>query len=237
MPDLNDSREASAATGWKALAGKLVWGCLVIGSVAAGYWAFTAWWPERPAQLRASDIRSPTPAEPVNPFAAEHGTNLIVYYFTASDCGWSRILNQHDPVRSLRAQLRSVHGASYAQVRVVGVDLDTDLDKGLQFLTKSGNGSLAGAFDQVIIGGSWLNEQIVRLGWREGVIKPGLPQILVIERPINTKSYLSTFKIEVGNDRVVANLGGDVSIRNWIKQGYPLDTTGTTAHAAARPLR
>lgn len=235
MPELNDSRRASATRRRNVIAANLLWGCLLLVSIAAGYWAFTAWGPRKPPELSAADISRSTPSEPVNPFAAEHGTNLIVYYFTASDCGWSRILNQHDPVRSLRNQLRSIHGTAYSQVRVIGVDLDTDLDKGLQFLTKSANGSLAGAFDQVIVGGSWLNDQVVRLGWREGIIKPGLPQILVIERPINTEAYVSTLKIEVGIDRVVANLAGDVSIRNWIKQGYPLAKAGSVV-SAGRPL-
>jgi hypothetical protein len=204
---------------------------ILIASIGASYSAATAFWPKT-RLLHRTDIRSSTPqGEPVNPFASSNGTNLVVYVFTASDCGWSVLLGQGEAVRSLRTQLRSVHGSAYAQITIVGVGLDRDVGTGLRFLTDLGDGSISNAFDQVVVGGSWLNEQIIRLVWREGVIEPALPQILVVERPVDTASYVETHKIEVQHDRVVANLRGERQITQWMDAGYPVGRTETVTPA------
>lgn len=209
----------------KTVSAAMVSSVVLIASVVASYSAATALWPKT-RLLHRSDIRSSTPqGEPVNPFASSNGTNLVVYVLTASDCGWSVLLGQGEAVRSVRTRLRAVYGASYAQVTVVGVGLDKDLSAGLKFLTDLGDGSISNAFDQVVVGGSWLNEEIVRLVWREGVIEAALPQILVVERAVNTESYIETHKIEVQNDRIVANLRGERQITQWMDAGYPLGKT------------
>lgn len=158
-----------------------------------------------------------------NPFASADGTHLIAFVITASNCGWSTRPNTMKAMGSIRTQLRAEYGAAYAAVRVVGVALDRDLDAGLQFLSDIGEGQPGGAFDQVIVGGSWLNEQIVRFVWREGIAQAASPQVVVIERPVSTSSYLSTASIEVQNDRFLTNPAGSADIVQWIREGLPLD--------------
>ena len=200
-------------------------------SVAASYWVTSAWWSHGGQRIHRSDIRSSTPVgEPVNPFASANGTHLIAYFFTASDCGWSRLLSQSTAVKDMAVRLRSLPATSYAQVSVVGVDLDEDIDVGLKTLSQLGKGT----FDQVIVGGSWLNEQIVRLVWRDGVIEPSLPQVFIIERPINTESYVSDYKIVVDDDRIVGTLVGERQITNWMRDGYPIPPRGAVPSADAR---
>lgn len=211
-------------SGWRVTASKALPVCVLIGSIAAAYSASSEWVADRGAQISRSEGLGPdveVEGEPYNPFASEHGTNLIVYLFVDSQCGWSQLLAAHDPVHSLRAKVRSVHG-SYAQVRVIGVDLDEDLEVGLRFLETLGNGSVSEAFDQIIVGGSWLNDHMVRLAWREGTIEASTPQVLIIERPVDVESYASTYAIELGEDRVVANLVGHDEITEWMREGYPI---------------
>jgi hypothetical protein len=206
----------------KALVIRSLWVCLIGSSVVGSYWATTAWWPTR-YRLHSSDIKgSENPGPPVNPFASSHGTNLVVYIFTASDCGWSKLVIQKEAFRTIGAKVRSIHGASYARVTVIGVSLDEDVNLGVEHLKRFGNGKIANAFDQIVIGGSWLNEQIVQMVWREKVIQAALPQILIIERPVDTGSYLTDHSIRVEDSRIVASLTGERQISRWIEGGYQL---------------
>lgn len=127
-----------------------------------------------------------------------------------------------EAIRSLRRQIRSEHGNSYAQISVVGVALDADPDAGLQFLLDLGDGTPSGAFDQISAGGSWLNEQAVRLFWRQQAAVAVIPQVIVIERRVDTGSYLSHAEIRVQDDTVVANPYGHEAILDWLEQGTPL---------------
>jgi hypothetical protein len=175
------------------------------------------------ARFHESKVREATRGPLVNPFASANGTHLIAFVITASDCGWSQRPSMMEAMGSLRSKLRTKHGANYAQVSVIGVALDEDLDAGLRFLSQLGKGKPGGAFDQVVVGGSWLNEQIVRFVWRDSVAEAASPQVIVIERPVNTESYLSTFTIGIKNDRVVTNRTGR-EIFEWISDGLPVDS-------------
>ena len=198
--------------------------CVVLGSAIISYAGVSIWSGEPdsiPAAFRISNKGARR--APVNPFASANGTHLIGFVVTASDCGWSTRPEGMDAIRTIRARMRSMHGGAYAQVSTIGVALDKDIDAGLRFLSKLGEGKPSGAFDQIVVGGSWLNEQIVRFVWRERVTEARLPQVLVIERPVNTQSYLLTYRIGVEGDTVVANPGGMAEIITWLKQGAPLN--------------
>lgn len=196
-------------------------------------YAGTSFWQQQgrpePTVSRSTEIASGD--APVNPLASASGTHLIAFVVTASDCGWSSRPTGMEAIRTLRAQMRSVHGGSYAHVSVVGVALDADLDAGLKFLSDLGDGKPGGAFDQVIVGGSWLNEHIVRFVWRDRVAQAGVPQVIVIERPIDAASYVLNSTIAVQDDKVVANPFGTRELVRWIRRGMPLNTVRTVATA------
>jgi len=126
-------------------------------------------------------------------------------------------------VSSIRGKLRATHGKSYAQITVIGVALDSAPDKGIAFLTGIGKDQTDASFDQIIAGGSWLNEQIVRLVWRERMTEAASPQVLVVERTVITDEYLAKSTIGVRADRVLVNPTGNKEIVNWVTQGVPLD--------------
>ena len=126
-------------------------------------------------------------------------------------------------VGSIREQLQTVHADTYARVSVIGVALDRDPEVGFSFLSDMSAGDVYTAFDQVVIGGSWLNEQVVRLVWRDAVAEAATPQVIVIERMLKTDSYLAAGGIQAGSDKLIANFVGSADIMTWIDQGVPLD--------------
>lgn len=217
----------SMSSRWRVWATNSLWATIVLGSMAGSYTVVGVWVQQRRADAAAArrSAAVQNEAAPVNPFASANGTHLIAYVVTASDCGWSTQPGVMAAIRTMRTKLQSVHGASYAQVSVVGVALDKNLDEGLRFLSSVGNGTAGEIFDQVIVGGSWLNEQIVRFVWREGVTIAASPQVLIIERPVNTESYLSNWTIGVQDDTVVTSKLGSDEIVSWINRGVPLERT------------
>jgi hypothetical protein len=122
--------------------------------------------------------------------------------------------------RDLRSALRKAHGQNYAQITVVAVDIDQDVNDGIQFLAKIGGGSSGSAFDQVIVGGSWLNEQIVRFVWRDKVARATTPQVILLERGVDTSAFPTA--IEVAGDRVIATFSGEREIVSWLARGVPI---------------
>ncbi len=155
-----------------------------------------------------------------NPLAAANGKHLLAYVVTASDCGWSRLPTAMASFRNLRSALRKAHGKNYAQVTVVAVDIDENADTGVRFLAELAGGSSSSAFDQVIVGGSWLNEQIVRFVWRDKVAKASIPQVILVERLLDTSAFPRS--IEVAGDRVIATFSGEREIVSWVDRGVPI---------------
>ena len=131
--------------------------------------------------------------------------------------------------------MRSTHGSAYAQISVVGVDLDADLTKGLAFLGQIGGGRISGAFDQILVGGSWLNDKALQVIWSDKTITAALPQVLVVERSVGTDDYLKTYRVTVGSDQVVANIVGETDLWLWARQGYRLGVPGAPTVGAERP--
>lgn len=160
---------------------------------------------------------------PANPFASVDGAHLVAFVIGASDCGWSNLPDIREAFGLIRERMRAAYGNAYAHIEVVGVAIDEDPEAGLTYLSDIGGGTVGTAFDQIAVGGSWLNEQIVRFAWREGKAAASTPQVIVVERLVDTSSYSSESTIKTGDDLVVANARGRKDILRWLEQGLPLD--------------
>lgn len=205
---------------------------VLVGAIVASYMGFSAWRQQRSDVWVSTSPRHPGESvdanAAANPFASANGTHLIAFVVTASECGWSNQPAVMDAIGALRTTIRSAHKESFAHVSVVGVLLDENLDEGLRFASDMGKGRLDGAFDQLIIGGSWLNEQIVRMVWRDRVARAATPQVLVIQRSVNTQGYLTDKRIFVEGDTVVANVVGGSDLLSWVSRGMPLEGKAVT---------
>lgn len=195
---------------------------IVLASMSASYFGLSTLLQERSLGARARIIAEDRSRDPVNPFASADGMHLIAFVITASDCGWSKQQPIMEAIRGVRTALRAKYGADYARVSVVGVALDNDPSVGMQFLVDIGGGSISESFDQVIAGGSWLNEQIVRFVWREKLTQAASPQIVLIRRPVTTSSYLATSTISVPDDELLGSVMGSSQIVQWLDDGMPL---------------
>jgi hypothetical protein len=235
---LKDNREfdgrSNVTVVGSALARRILAVPLLLGSMSVSYLAVVAWGAQNSrseAKVFGGGVQADAPDNdaPVNPFASANGTHLIAFVLTASDCGWSRIPESMEAVGRIRDQIRSTHGDSYAQVTVVGVALDRDIEAGIGFLSEIGKGKPGRSFDQVMIGGGWLNEQVVRFAWRERIAEAVTPSVIVIERPVNTESYVSTSTIDAQADRLLVKLQGRLQIVAWMNAGMPLNNSDSVS--------
>ncbi len=173
------------------------------------------------------DHGNPVPARPTTnppsaPFASAHGRHLLAVTIIASDCGWSSHPSTMKAIGSVRRRLTAEHGERYAKVSVVGVVLDEDLETGMRFLRDIAGTELENAFDQLVMGGSWLNEQLMQLVWRNPAIEAATPQLILVERTVDTSAYESIGVIGAGEDIIVGNIIGAGEIEEWIEQQVPI---------------
>ena len=217
-------REYANAKTWMELTRKLALpGFVLVSSIAASYFVASRWLVSAPLPAHVVSETSGAAATLTNPFGHANGMNLIAYVIVSSDCGWSTMPTVKTALGSIREELEAVHGSSYAHISVIGVALDRDLEAGLRFLSDLGNGETASVFDQIIVGGSWLNEQVIRLVWRQGIAEAASPQVMVIERLVDTDTYPLTSSIQLQSDRPLASLVGSTEIIQWIDDGLPLN--------------
>lgn len=174
----------------------------------------------------ASPRAQPTANRPIpNPYGSSTGANLVAFVITASDCGWSRQPEVLAAVRKLPDALRNHHGDRFRSISIIAVLIDSDLELGLRFFKEvSGNHQI---FDQVSIGGGWLNEEAIRLMWSRHSVLPASPQIVLMSRQVDASEYLSNSRIRVTGDSILAEVSGSRQIAEWIRNGTPLpDSTG-----------
>ena len=77
----------------------------------------------------------------------------------------------------------------------------------------------------------WLNEEAVRLYWRERAAPPLTPQVIVVERPVDTTSYVTDSTIRVKEDTVAAVVDGLRGILDWLDNDMPLSTASSGSSA------
>lgn len=198
-----------------------MWAVVLLVSIAVSY-TVVGIWRER---LTTSRMR-PVATNPL--FSPGDGIHLIAYVLTAADCGWSNHPSMLAAYKTIRNVLKTFHGDKYAEISVIGVALDQNLSAGFNFLASIGGGTPEGAFDQIAVGGTWLNEQIVKFVWREHAAEPATPQIVLVERPVDAGSYRETYTLKVEADSIIAVKSGADLILSWLQQGAPLPTRGIT---------
>jgi hypothetical protein len=142
------------------------------------------------------------------------GNYLIAYVMVSGSCAACRDERTKTAVRSLRDSLRSLHSAAFAKISVIGVDID-GIESGVKYLRTYGP-----AFDELSIGGAWMNEVMTRVVWRNAAARAEVPAIVLFQRRVDARRYPED--IMVGDDSVLLAVGGRDSIVRWVNAGTPL---------------
>lgn len=141
------------------------------------------------------------------------GKQLLAYVFLASRCGHCQQPETKQAVRTLRRRLKMAAESTFAATTVVGVAVEGLIPEGVSYLTNIG----LTAFDEISIGNAWLNEQISRFTWREHVMEPAVPQVVLVSRSLDAAA--APFNVTLGSDSVLAVLTGRKAVTDWIERG------------------
>lgn len=145
------------------------------------------------------------------------GRYLVAFVLLSSECGFSTEKETKKAIPALRASLHASQGKAFAKVSVVGIAIDDDLDVGMRYLQSLGRS----VFDELSVGGSWLNELVTALVWRNGVATPETPQVVLVERRVDASEYPRN--IDVQRDSVLLKVTGRDDLIAWVNHGTPLD--------------
>jgi hypothetical protein len=140
------------------------------------------------------------------------GRELVMVFVGASFCrahqreGFPEALEQAKVAMAAEAARQDV------QFRAIGVSMDWQPEEAIEFLNKFGR------FDEMALGGNWVNQAVIRYVWRDLPGRPSVPQVILLERTIE-KAQSS---VNVVNEQVVRRLTGTAEITAWAKAGAPL---------------
>jgi len=142
-----------------------------------------------------------------------NGPQIQVVLIGSAGCGASRQPAFVSAFRQIRARFEQLRGQTGMHVSFVGVALDRVIEDGLAFLSE------LGPFDQVSVGGDWLNDEAVRFLWRDLPGAGGIPQVLVVRRSLlKTSTWY-----RLGRDAVVLRKVGIEALSAWAMAGAPVN--------------
>jgi hypothetical protein len=129
----------------------------------------------------------------------DDGPEIVVVLIGSAGCAASRQNTLSNAMDQLRATLLEASSRQGLRVAFLGVALDTHISSGLRWLTS------VGPFDQVSVGGNWLNLAAV--------------QIVVLRRVVTIASDSQSVVVEP--DVLVSRLRGVQEIINWATSDEP----------------
>jgi len=139
------------------------------------------------------------------------GTEVVMVFVGSSLCRANS--EEGFPAAMERAKVAAARRAAAEgkRFRAIAVAIDDDPGAGWKFVRKFGR------FDEVSLGGNWINHDVVRYVWRDFPFRPGIPQVVVVERQVR-KGKTS---VEVSPEHEVRRLLGTEEIRRWGDAGAP----------------
>jgi hypothetical protein len=143
-----------------------------------------------------------------------NGRQILAVYIGATDCQpciwppFKTSLKQMWPLLDAHAQ------RAQAAFATLGVAINDDADSGAAMLAPLSQ------FDEVSLGGGWVNHVAEHYIWTDSTGVPAIPQVLVIARDVNSSKGKSQWSVT--NSRVLARVVGAEAIRAWIAKGAPV---------------
>lgn len=189
----------------------------LFGSMAIFYVGATTWRQRHPGRAEriaaeASEAQAASKRFPT-------GRYLLAYVFVSSQCGFCTEKGTERAIAEMRDSLRAHQLGSFADVTVIGVSLDQDVEAGTTYLESLGR--LGATFDQTSVGGSWLNEFAAQMIWRRALARPATPQVVLMVRHVDAEQFPRN--IEVQADSLLLNITGRDSLITWVNSGTPVD--------------
>lgn len=165
---------------------------------------------------RPATTRNAADSSPRIPFPS--GRYLVAFVLVSSKCGFCTEPWARKALGEVRDSLQRTQGKTFAHTSVIGVAIDDDLQAGVRYL--QGFRGRRTSFDELSIGGSWLNEIVTSLVWRDGLATAEVPQVVLVERRVDARGYPGN--IAVRRDSMLLRVVGREDVIAWVNAGTPL---------------
>lgn len=208
------------AAGWPGMPRGLALLSIVAVLTATSYRVTSAWLGSSAGGRRSAPNAHVSASTSHRGLDVPSGRYLIAFVLLSSECGFCTEKSTKKAVGDLRASLHASQGKAFAKVSVVGVAIDPDLRAGVRYLENLERSGGA-AFDELSVGGSWLNQVLTALVWRDDMVKPQVPQVVLIERRVDAGGYPRY--LDMQPDSMLLNVTGRDSLIAWVNRGTPLD--------------
>ena len=139
------------------------------------------------------------------------GIEIAVIFVVSSSCGASRTPGFAAAFRSLRDSVEVRAQRKGARMRMIGVSVDPTVRDGLEVLRRFGD------FDEMTLGGGWLNLASQQYLWGRFAGKAGVPQVLIFERRIEVQET----EFRVAAERFLIRRVGTDEFLAWADAGFP----------------
>jgi hypothetical protein len=149
----------------------------------------------------------PSGRSSADPLTPDDRIQDVMILIGSSHCGYStdpKLKGAYD--RLVAANDKAHH---FGPTLRIGVSMDEDARRGFEWLQS------VGRFDEVDIGGNWLNDAVVNYIWSERAAPPSIPQILLVERHIH-EAGLPSPRISVTKARIIRRAAGLDHITQWL---------------------
>lgn len=91
------------------------------------------------------------------------------------------------------------------KLHLIAISLDDDIGPALRFLAR------LGTFNEVSIGGNWLNSQVSSLVWNDPQTEPQIPQWIIVDRDVT----IGQARIAIRSGQVRTRIVGLDGMRRW----------------------
>lgn len=142
------------------------------------------------------------------------GNELVMVFVGSPTCGASTDPAVARLVREAADHLRARSVGEDARMVSVGVSLNWVPGEGWRYLSRIMN------FDEVVIGRSWVNSELIELVWEYPHAIAATPQIIVFRQNVTPPS--DTVRASLRRETPTVWATGPNGIRDWAEAGYPL---------------
>jgi hypothetical protein len=121
------------------------------------------------------------------------GRHEVAVFLGMAACGSCRLPELPGAVRLLLDSLRKDAARRGDRFSTLGVVLDDPSPTVIRWLNQFGT------FDEIAVGGNWLNTAVAKMVWDDHTAKPGVPQLILLRHDVEATST----SIQVGADSVL----------------------------------
>jgi hypothetical protein len=156
-----------------------------------------------------------------------HPHELVAVFVLSSNCFASRDEEMPRLVEEVKQSLKEASTLNAHEFRAVAVGVDPTPEASWSLIQTMGR------FDEVILGGGWLNHGMLSYVWEGHAGPPDVPQIVLVRRGLRR---MSDGLYGVTDAEVLGRFVGFGEIRRWVYAGAPVRRAlGTdSGHAATR---